>query len=187
MSEAKADLVATHVRGLLQALGYPESLEGELRDTPERFAELLLDRFVAKERSPLRALPTDAPTSGPVVLRNLPYHALCAHHIVPFFGVVQVAYLPGKTIAGFGAFPRLIDELSRGPQLQEQLATQIVDAIQEDLQPEGVLVRMEARQMCMELTGACGPSHTIVYAARGCFTGVDQAQHAANLFGPHHT
>ena len=136
MSEAKADLVATHVRGLLQALGYPESLEGELRDTPERFAELLLDRFVAKERSPLRALPT---------------------------------------------------ELSRGPQLQEQLATQIVDAIQEDLQPEGVLVRMEARQMCMELTGACGPSHTIVYAARGCFAGVDQAQHAANLFGPHHT
>lgn len=184
MTAASADIVAQQVRELLRVLGYSSGANAELHDTPQRFAELLLDRFVRVERSVLRPLPTNAPTHGPVVLRNLPYHAMCAHHIVPFFGILHIAYLPNEHIAGFGAFPRLVDELSRGPQLQEQFVTQIADAIHNDLQPLGVLVRMEARQMCMELTGSCGPSQTVVYAAHGCFAGVEQAQHATHLFGP---
>lgn len=182
MPNTSDNSVAHLVSMILANLGLDRT-DPELRDTPFRFAELLRERFVPQERSPIRPLPSQVETSGAIVLRDTPYHALCAHHIVPFFGRVDIAYLPDAHIAGFGAFPRLVEELSKGPQLQERLVVQIASAIEEDLKPKGVLVRMQARQMCMELTGASGQTDTIVFAARGCYSD-DVAQHAAHLFGP---
>jgi|SRR5690625_6640 len=172
----------THIEAILALLSQDATVNDELQETPDRFASLLLDRFVPRQRSTLRALPTQATANGPIVLCDIPYHALCAHHIVPFFGTAHIAYLPGQHIAGFGAFTRLVDELSRGPQLQEKLVQDIADAIAQDLKPAGVLVRLQARQMCMELTGHHGVSNTIAYAARGAFAGEQMHQHAQALF-----
>lgn len=174
-----------HVQALLDALSLNSDAGTELADTPERFASLLRDRFVPVEPTPLRPLASEHVSQSPVVIGDIPYHALCAHHIVPFFGTAHIAYLPSEHIAGFGAFTRLVDELSRGPQLQERFVQQIAEAIDNDLQPRGVLVRLHARQMCMELTGHPGVSNTIVYAARGVYQEMDapqMAQHAATLF-----
>lgn len=183
MSDAANLLLQSQIRAMLETLGV-YGLDAEVEDTPQRFAELLLERFVPQERAPIRALPSTVEASGPVVIGAIPFHALCAHHIVPFFGIVDIAYLPGRAIAGFGAFPRLVDTLSRGPQLQEKLVDAIASAIDADLQPEGVLVRVRARQMCMELTGSPCASHTVVFAARGVFAGAEVARQAADLFGP---
>lgn len=183
MSYDASALISSQVRAILTELGV-YGRNPEVSQTPDRFAELLIDRFKPRERERIRALPSTVEASGPIVIGALPFHALCAHHIVPFFGTIDIAYQPGQKIAGFGAFPRLVDTLSRGPQLQEKLAEAIASAIEEDLQPRGVLVRVRARQMCMELTGSPGASHTVVFAARGVFAGAEVARHAADLFGP---
>lgn len=179
--DAHADL-QRHLHEIIRILSMDAVPDAELDETPDRFASLLLDRFVSVPRSPIRALPTPHHARGPVVLCDLPYHALCAHHIVPFFGVAHIAYLPNEHIAGFGAFTRVVDELSRGPQLQERLVQQIADAIEADLSPRGVLVQLQARQMCMELTGHNGVSNTIAYAAHGVYDSEDLHHHAATLF-----
>ena len=172
------------IHRLLSALGDDVVRDPQLHETPERFAELLFDRFIPRQTSPLRALPAEDGACGPIVVRGIPFHALCAHHIVPFFGVVHIAYMPHEHLAGFGAFPRLVDELSRGPQLQERLASYIADAISEDLDAAGVIVRIDARQMCMELTGNCGTSNTVVIAARGIYDTASAHNTANSLFGP---
>lgn len=171
-----------HIESILALLSPPNTDDEELKETPDRFASLLLDRFVPVKRSTLHALPTQTAARGPVVLCDIPYHALCAHHILPFFGTAHIAYLPDRHIAGFGAFTRLVEELSRGPQLQERLVENIADAIMTDLRPQGVLVQLQARQMCMELTGHNGVSNTIAYAGLGVYEGLHVHQHAATLF-----
>lgn len=182
MTDDSFQTLQAHVRAMLDTLRTGPENDDELSETPQRFAELLLDRFVPQDRSVLRTLPTQAGGNGPVVIRDIPYHALCAHHIVPFFGVAHIAYLPDTHIAGFGAFTRLVDELSRGPQLQERLVMQIADAIQEDLSPRGVLVQLQARQMCMEMTGHNGISNTVVYAAHGQYDSEDLSRYAHEFF-----
>lgn len=171
------------MEALLQALGLSSEEDPQLRDTPARFVELLRDRFLPVERTMLRALPAEQSICGPILIRDIPFHAMCAHHVVPFFGHVNIAYMPHEHLAGFGAFPRLVQELSRGPQLQERLAASIADAIHHDLQAVGVLVSIEARQMCMELTGTCGQSNTVVIAARGYYDSPDAHARASELFG----
>ena len=183
MSNENKNAATQAVAALLDALGRSVSTDAQVTDTPERFAELLLDRFVPRPRTELKALPTEDGICGPILIRDIAFHAFCAHHIVPFFGVVHIAYMPKGVLAGFGAFPRLVDELSRGPQLQERLAAQIADAIAKDLRAEGVLVSIEARQMCMELTGACAHSNTVVVAARGVYNTPEAHSLASELFG----
>lgn len=184
MTDDSLQTLQAHIRAMLETLRTGPEHDAELSETPQRFAELLLDRFVPKERTTLGTLPTQASGNGPVVIRDIPYHALCAHHIVPFFGVAHIAYLPSEHIAGFGAFTRLVDELSRGPQLQEQLVMQIADAIEQDLRPRGVLVQLQARQMCMELTGHNGISNTVVYAAHGQYDSNNLGRYALEFFPP---
>lgn len=181
-SDSKKTAIAA-VESLLHALGTKTELDPQVGDTPERFVDLLIDRFIPRERSRLKPLPAEAGECGPIIVRDIAFHALCAHHIVPFFGVVHVAYIPSGSIAGFGAFPRLVDELSRGPQLQERLASQIADAVHEDLAPLGVFIAVEARQMCMELTGSCSHSNTVVYAARGIYAERDTVSLPSKVFG----
>lgn len=157
-----------HIAGLLRALGHGDSSDPELLGTPERVATLLSARFgPPTEPVQLGRIATAPGERGAVYLRGLPFYAFCAHHMVPFFGHIDIAYLPDHSIAGFGAFGRLVEGLSRGPQLQERLAAQLADAIASQLEARAVVVHVVARQMCMELTGhACG-AQTGVVAARG--------------------
>lgn len=186
MSDSNLTDVSDTIARLLTQLGLDVDNDPHLCDTPARFGELLLDRFRPAERTPLRPFPAETTSWGPVIIRDIPFHALCAHHIVPFFGFVHIAYQPDANLGGFGAFPKLVRELGRGPQLQERLASQVADAIWDDLSPKGVMIRIDARQMCMELTSDCGRSNTIVTAARGCFDGPNAAILSTQLFGPQH-
>jgi GTP cyclohydrolase I len=96
----------------------------------------------------------------------------CEHHLVPFAGKAHVAYIPGADgrITGLSKIARLVDGFARRPQVQERLTTQIADALEEQLQPDGVLVMIEAEHLCMSMRGVSKPGAlTITSAVRGLF------------------
>ena len=101
------------------------------------------------------------------MLADLPFHSLCAHHLVPFFGEVTVSYIPNGRVGGLGGIARLVEHFARQPQLQERMTAQIADAVWEQLRPRGVLVGSTARQMCMEMRGARTKGRIKSYAEHG--------------------
>jgi GTP cyclohydrolase I len=139
------------VGDLLTALGR-DIREPGLRDTPRRvaaaYAELLTHEPVA-----LTTFPNDAGYDELVVVREIPFHSLCMHHLLPFHGVAHVAYLPGEQIIGLSKLARIVELFARDLQLQERLTMQIADCLQEQLRPKGVGVVLEAEHLCMSLRG----------------------------------
>ena len=136
---------------LLVALGRDVESEG-LRDTPRRvaaaFAELLTHEPVE-----LTTFSNDAGYDELVVVRDIPFHSLCMHHLLPFHGVAHVAYLPGERIIGLSKLARVVELYARELQLQERLTMQVAECLQEQLRPKGVGVVIEAEHMCMSLRG----------------------------------
>lgn len=180
-----SDPAAESFRALLCALGLDPEADPELRDTPERASTLLREWFVPVVELPaLRPIAVEGEARDIVVLRDLPYHAICAHHVVPFFGHAHIAYLPEERIAGFGAFAEVLGAASRGPQLQERLAARIADHLHAELAPAGLVVRLDARQLCMEMAGARSCGSTCVIAGRGIWHGGEALRVAPGLFGP---
>lgn len=178
MSDAADD----HLRAFFAAIGVDLSADPELERTPERFAELLRDRFDPSTPVPeLGVLPAPA-ARDVVVVRDLAFHALCVHHVVPMFGTIDIAYLPAASITGFGAFARLVSAVCRRPQLQERLVRDIADAIESQLAPRALVVRSTARQMCVELTRPGAAPQTVVIAGRGTWSGDEARRAAADLF-----
>lgn len=149
----------------LADLGYDPAVDAELAATPARLAELLREFAPAGPPPPADTFP--APAADPVILAELPFHSLCAHHLVPFFGVATVAYLPGSLIAGLGWFPRLLHHLARQPQLQERLGAALADTVAAELGPRGVVVHLSCRQLCMEMRGVRSPGQVHTWARRG--------------------
>lgn len=139
------------VRDLLVALGRDLDDAG-LRDTPRRvagaYAELLTHQPVA-----LTTFSNDAGYDELVVVREIPFHSLCMHHLLPFHGVAHVAYLPHERIVGLSKLARVVELFSRELQLQERLTMQIADHLQQQLRPKGVGVVLEAEHLCMSLRG----------------------------------
>ena len=139
------------VRDLLAALGRDTAGHG-LADTPRRvaaaFAELL-----THEPFELTTFPNDAGYDELVVVRDIPFHSLCMHHLLPFHGVAHVAYLPGARIAGLSKLGRVVERFARDLQLQERLTMQIASCLQDRLEPKGVGVVVEAEHLCMSLRG----------------------------------
>jgi len=151
---------------LLVALGADLTAEG-LRETPRRmvtaYAEMLTPR-------PFK-LTTFANEEGYdelVVARSIPFQSLCMHHMLPFFGVAHVAYLPGARILGLSKLARIVELFARDLQLQERLTKQVADWLQEQLRPKGVGVVLEAEHLCMTLRGVQkAGTQTITSALRG--------------------
>jgi GTP cyclohydrolase I len=147
------DLLAAQdaVSDLLAALGRDLGEPG-LRDTPRRvaaaFAELL-----AHEPFSLTTFANDAGYDELVVVRDIPFHSLCMHHLLPFHGVAHVAYLPGERIVGLSKLARVVELFARDLQLQERLTMQVAAFLEEHLQPKGVGVVIEAEHLCMSLRG----------------------------------
>jgi GTP cyclohydrolase I len=139
------------VHDLLVALGR-DVREPGLRETPRRvadaYAELLTHEPVA-----LTTFPNDAGYDELVVVREIPFHSLCMHHLLPFHGVAHVAYLPGERIIGLSKLARVVELFARELQLQERLTMQVADCLQERLRPKGVGVVLEAEHLCMSLRG----------------------------------
>lgn len=140
---------ASHYRNFLAALGFTG--DEELGQTPEKVAELFREFAPKTEKPAIKMLPTES--NEPIILEELPFHSLCAHHLVPFFGHAKIAYLPNKKIAGFGCIVRSLQHFSRQPQLQERLGEQLASHLQESLDAKAVLIELQSRQMCMEMRG----------------------------------
>jgi GTP cyclohydrolase I len=139
------------VRDLLVALGRDVTEPG-LRETPRRvaaaFAELL-----TPEPFSLTTFPNEEGYDELVVVRDIPFHSLCMHHLLPFHGVAHVAYLPGERIVGLSKLARVVELFARDLQLQERLTMQVASFLEEHLQPKGVGVVIEAEHLCMSLRG----------------------------------
>lgn len=147
----------------LDALGFRG--EAEMDGTARRVAELLAEFAPGRVSAPVSRSPAGGPVD--VIVAGVPFHALCAHHLLPFFGEVTVAYRPHAWLAGLGAIPRLVDAHARRATLQETLADGVAGALWEAVAPHAVVVRVRARQMCVEMRGARSPADVTVIAHRG--------------------
>ncbi|MFB6262646.1 MAG: GTP cyclohydrolase I [Bradymonadaceae bacterium] len=161
-----------HARALLTSLGLDPEDDPEYTETPERFVDLLRDRFAGLDSDPpeLTTFESAEGESEPVLVQQLSFHSMCMHHVVPFFGRIDVAYLPADRMTGFGSIDRTVDHFSRRPQLQERLVEQIAAHLADQLEPRGVLVRCIARQLCFELAGSGRSGRFVSTAARGELT-----------------
>lgn len=147
----------------LRAVGFPND-DPELARTPELVTAMWAE-FAPRAVPSVTPLPTES--TDLVVLRDLPFYSLCAHHLLPFFGTCTLAVRPNGAVAGFGWYPRVLEVLSRRPQLQERLADELAHTILDGIGARAVGVRVVARQMCMEMRGARSPGEIEVVALRG--------------------
>lgn len=138
----------------LTALGVDRYAEIDILES-SKMASSLMQHWTASVDLPKPVLSLmPAPDGGDrVVLSQLPFWSFCGHHFVPFFGFVTIDYLPSRFIAGLGGFLRIIDYYSRRPQFQENLTHEIANEIFQQLQPQHLIVELNARQMCLELNG----------------------------------
>ena len=169
MTDTSVDLL----RAYLTSLGLDDQADPELERTPERVTEMLRHLFSGMTVEPPQpsTFPpphsAEGPARDPVVISAIPFQSMCVHHLLPFFGTVDVAYVPEAEMIGFGSIGRIVDHFARRPQVQERLIVQIADHLQETIQPRGLLVRLRARQLCMEMRGAMKSGELISIAARG--------------------
>ena len=163
--------VARAVADLIRALGLDPRAEPELRETPARVADLYAELLAGLDPAALPELATFPHARGAgdelVIVRDLPFHSLCVHHLVPFFGHAHIAYLPGERIIGISGAARLLDHYARRPQLQERLTAQIADHLERQVAPRGVAVVLEARHLCMEMRGIRKPGLVETRVVRG--------------------
>ena len=155
-------------RLLLEGIGEDPDREG-LDATPTRVAEFY-EEIIATDPDDLASLvvPMDSDRHQEMVLvRDISFHSLCEHHLVPFFGVAHVAYIPAKNgrIAGVSKLVRLVRAAAGRLQLQERLTTTIADTLVESLDPEGVLVLVQAEHLCMSMRGVKAPGARVVTSA----------------------
>jgi GTP cyclohydrolase IA len=145
-----ADAAQRAAADLLVALGADLSDEG-LRETPRRMAAAYAELLTPQ---PFR--PTTFPNDGYdelVLVRSIPFHSLCMHHLLPFHGVAHIGYLPGERILGLSKFARVVELFARDLQVQERMTKQIAGWLQQRLAPKGVGVVLEAEHLCMSLRG----------------------------------
>lgn len=139
------------VRALLVALGQDADSE-HLRDTPRRVA-LAYEEFLTPRSFVATTFPNDEGYDELVLVRDIPFHSLCQHHLLPFSGVAHVGYLPAARILGLSKLARVVEQFARGLQVQERLTKQIGDWLETRLAPKGVGVVLEAEHLCMSLRG----------------------------------
>jgi len=163
---------------ILEAVGEDPDRDG-LADTPRRVADFYQEIFAGLSQDPedqvkLYSARTGGRPTAPnqdemIIVKDIFFHSLCEHHLLPFFGQAHIAYIPtDNQITGFSRLVRVIEVLARRPQLQERLTAQIADVLVKVLKPKGVLVILEAEQMCLTMRGLKKPgSVTITSAVRG--------------------
>ena len=139
------------IADLLVALGQDPDDE-HTRDTPRRVAAAYAE-LLSPAPFNLTTFPNDEQYDELVVARDIPFHSLCQHHLLPFKGVAHVGYLPGERVVGLSKLARVVELFARRLQVQERLTKQIADCLQDHLEPKGVGVVLEAEHLCMSLRG----------------------------------
>ena len=147
--------IAEHIRDVIKALGEDPEREGLLR-TPERTEKALkylTSGYSADIQQIVNGALFDVQYDEVVIVRDIEFFSMCEHHMLPFFGKMHVAYLPGEKVIGLSKIPRLVDVFARRFQIQERLTQQVAETLQELLSPRGVAVICEARHFCMMMRG----------------------------------
>lgn len=157
---------------LLEAIGEDPNREG-LLDTPKRVAKMYAEMFASLNEDPkdqFTAVFTENHEEV-VLVKDIPFYSMCEHHLVPFYGVAHVAYLPNNgQVTGLSKLARAVEVASKRPQLQERLTEQVASALVQALDPKGVFVMVEAEHMCMTMRGIKKPgSKTITTVAKGIY------------------
>lgn len=158
---------------IIEAIGEDPGREGLVK-TPQRVAEMYADLFSGLDRDPKEELATGFGEGHRemVVLKDIPFYAMCEHHLLPFYGLAHVGYIPNVNgrVVGASKLARVVEIVAHRPQLQERMTTQIAEAIVEALDPDGVAVVIEAEHLCMTMRGIKKPGSNIVTSAnRGVF------------------
>ncbi len=142
---------------LMGHLGLDAGHDPQLEGTAQRVTALWADLFSGL-RAPEPAMSVFEAEDGggggePVVIRDIPFYSMCAHHLLPFFGTFNVAYVPDLKVGGVGSFARVIRHYAMRPQVQERLVEQVADHLSRALSPKGLYVMSQARHLCMEMRG----------------------------------
>lgn len=153
--QERIDSMMPHINALLQLMGEDPQREGLLK-TPLRVAKAMKDLTKGYAMDPVATLNSakfKEDYNQMVIVKDIQFYSLCEHHLLPFYGKAHVAYIPNGYICGLSKIPRVVDIFSHRLQVQERLTIQIKEAIEEALQPQGVMVVLEAEHMCMQMRG----------------------------------
>jgi len=158
---------------IIKAIGEDPKREG-LVDTPKRVAEMYAELFSGLHVDPKEELSVgyELGHREMVIVKDIPFYSMCEHHLLPFYGVVHIGYIPDETgrVVGISKLARVVEIVARRPQIQERMTSQIADAISEGLEPQGVAVVVQAEHMCMVMRGVNKPGSNIITSAiRGLF------------------
>lgn len=184
--DESADIADTVVRQL-ELIGEDPTREG-LKDTPRRYIKALqeLCSGVGQDAAAPLAKTFNEDHDEIVCVKNMPFSSLCEHHLLGFTGVVHFAYVPKGKIVGLSKIPRMLHILASRPQVQERLATQIVETFDKALTPVGVMAVIEGRHSCMSCRGVRSQGEMVTSVVRGCFKDKPEARaEALALMGVH--
>jgi GTP cyclohydrolase I len=161
------------VTSIIRAIGEDPEREG-LLDTPTRIAEMYAELFMGLGRDPKEELSVSFEEGHRemVVVKDIPFYSMCEHHLLPFYGVAHIGYIPNSEgrVVGASKLARVVEIAAKRPQIQERLTTQIADAVTEGINPDGVAVVVQAEHLCMIMRGIKKPGSAIVTSAlRGAF------------------
>jgi GTP cyclohydrolase IA len=169
MNKAKIEKA---VRQILEAIG-EDPQRKDLLDTPRRYAEMCEEIFSGIKQVPEKELEVvlEQKHHEIILLRGIPLYSVCEHHLLPFLGKANIAYIPKNgRVTGLSKLARVVDILARRPQVQERLTTQIAEIVMNKLKPLGVMVVIEAEHLCMSMRGIKKPgTMTVTSAVRGIF------------------
>lgn len=159
------------VREILAAVGEDPDREG-LLETPARVARMYTELFSGLHQDPARHLKKVFTESYDelVLVRDISFNSMCEHHLLPFLGVAHIGYIPRGSVVGLSKLARIVEEVSRKPQVQERMTETIANLLDDELKPKGVIVVLEAEHSCMSIRGVRKPgSLTVTSAVRGLF------------------
>ncbi len=180
--EVDLEAIETAVRTILHAVGESPDRAG-LKETPRRVARMYAEMFSGLRADPARHLDVTFPEEYDemVLVRDISFTSMCEHHLLPFSGVAHVAYIPNGRVTGLSKLARVVEEVSRRPQVQERMTQTVAELIEERLATRGVAVVVQAEHSCMAIRGIRKPgSVTLTSALRGTFKS-DQASRAEVL------
>ena len=161
------------VVSIIKAIGEDPNREG-LVDTPKRVAEMYAELFMGLNMDPREELTVgyEVGHREMVIVRDIPFYSMCEHHLLPFYGVAHIGYIPNADgrVVGLSKLARVVEITASRPQIQERMTTEIADAIMDGLKPSGVAVVVQAEHLCMIMRGVKKPGSSIVTSAiRGAF------------------
>jgi GTP cyclohydrolase I len=167
------DKIKAAVALLIEAIGENPKREG-LVETPRRVAEMYAELFCGINQDPKDELKVGFEESHRemVIVRDVPFYSMCEHHLLPFYGVAHVAYIPNSEgrVVGASKLARVVEIVAKRPQIQERMTSAIADSIMEALKPDGVGVVVQAEHLCMIMRGIKKPGSAMVTSAlRGTF------------------